>query len=84
MNRNTLVEFAASLSEEDLRFLFSRLSERLQGDMGEALEFLSHSKLIDPMLSVAKSADEVYNICDSLTEVLQKECKKRGIQTEHK
>lgn len=84
MNRNTLVEFAGSLSEDDLRFLNSRLAERLQGDVAEALEFMSHFKVVDSMFSAAKSAAEVYDICDSVTEVLQKECKKRGLQGERK
>lgn len=80
MNRNTLVEFAGSISEDDLRFLTSRLTERLQGDVAEALEFMSHFKVVDSMFSAAKSAEEVFNLCDSITEILQKECKKRGIQ----
>jgi len=82
MNRNTLVEFAGSISEDDLRFLSSRLTERLQGDVAEALEFMSHFKAVDSMFSAAKSTAEVYDICDSVTEVLQKECKKRGIQSQ--
>jgi hypothetical protein len=45
MNRNTLVEFAGSISEEDLRFLQTRLTERLQGDVAEALDFLSRCKI---------------------------------------
>ncbi len=80
LSRNALVEFANTLSEDDLRFLNSRLTERLQGDIAEALDFLSHYKAIDSVLSVAKTSNEVYNVCDQLTETLQKECKKRGVQ----
>jgi len=84
MSRNTIVEFVSSISEEDLRFLNTRLNERLQGDMAEALDFISHFKAMDAMFGSAKSADEVYNFCDSVTEVVQKECKKRGVQTERR
>lgn len=80
MNRNTLIEFAGSISEDDLRFLNARLVERLQGDVAEALEFMSHFKALDSMFSAAKSAEEVFDLCDGVTEVLQKECKKRGLQ----
>ena len=80
MNRNALIEFASSLSEDDLKFLSARLNERLSGDLAEALDFMSHYKVLDSQLSVAKSAYEVYNICDSVTEVLQKECRKRNLQ----
>ena len=80
MNRNILIEFASSLSEDDLKFLYTRLNERLSGDVAEALDFMSHYKALDSQLSVAKSAFEVYNICDSVTEVLHKECRKRNLQ----
>lgn len=79
MNRNTVVEFANTLSEEDLRFLVSRLSERLQGDVAEALDFMSHFKQIDNMLSSARTGDELLNLCDQMAEVLQRECKKKGL-----
>ena len=84
MNKNTGIEFVSSISDEDLRFLNSRLTERLQGDMGEALDFLSHFKAMDSILSAATSATEVYEICDTITEVLQKEYKKKNSQTERR
>lgn len=80
MNRNTLIEFVSSLSEDDLRFLSTRLIDRLENDLGEALDFMSHFKSIDSILSVTKSADEIFNVLDALTEVSQKECKKRNVQ----
>ena len=81
MNRNTIVEFLNSISEEDLKFLHQRLTERIGDDLGEALDFMSHFKAIDAVLSATKSADEIFNALDAITEVLQRECKKRGIQT---
>jgi hypothetical protein len=84
MNRNTIVEFVSSLSDEDLRFLNSRLTERLQGDIAEALDFISHFKAMDAICSAATSSDEVYNICDQIAEFLQKECKKKGIKQDRR
>ena len=80
MNRNTIIEFLNSISEDDLRFLNVRLTERIGDDLGEALDFMSHFKSIDAVLSVARSANEVFDILDAITDVLQKECKRRGIQ----
>lgn len=80
MNRNVLIEFSNSISDDDLKFLTSRLSEKLQGDMAEALEFMSHFKQMDTVLSAAKSGDEVFDLCEQVAEFLQRECKKRGVQ----
>ena len=84
MSKSVLVEFVSSSSDEELRFLNSRLTERLQGDIAEVLDFLSNNKTVDSILAAAKSADEVYSICDTLTECVQKEYKKRGVQTDKK
>lgn len=84
MSKSVLVEFVSSSSDEELRFLNSRLTERLQGDIAEVLDFLSNHKTVDSILAAAKSADEVYSICDTITECVQKEYKKRGVQTDKK
>lgn len=82
VNRNIVLEFVGSLSDEDLKFLTSRLTEKLQGDIAQALELMSQHKSIDNVFSAAKSADEVFNLCDFISEFLLKECKKRGLQLE--
>lgn len=80
MSRNIVVEFVSSISDDDLKFLTSRLTERLQGDIAEAVEFMSHYKQLDAVLATAKSADDIFEFCDQVTDVLQKECKRRGVQ----
>lgn len=80
MNRNVVVEFAASISEEDLRYIACRLSDRLQGDVAEALSIMGRSKAMDTLLSGAKSADDLYRMCDQIGEILWRECKKKGMK----
>jgi hypothetical protein len=77
--RSVVVEYVSSLSEEELRFLSVRLTERLSGDLAEALNMMSKSPRMDTILSSAGSADEVFTICDQIREVLAKECKKKGV-----
>lgn len=79
MNRTAVVEFANSISEEDMRVLTLKLSERYSGDLAEALEFMSNHKQMDAMLSNTHSADELYDLCDQIRDVLQRECRKRGV-----
>lgn len=79
MNKNTVVEYATQLSEEDLRWLTQRLTERLSGDLSEALNFMSKNKSMDNIFSSAKSAEELYDLCDQVRDLLQRECKKKGL-----
>lgn len=78
MNKNVVIEFANTLSEEDLRFLISRLNDDLQGDLDEAINFMSNSKPIDHILSSTKTAIDLYDACDQIAEILQRENRKRN------
>lgn len=78
MNKAAVVEFAGSISEEELYSLTNKLSERISGDLSEAVLFMSRYKAIDTILSSAKTAEEFYDLCDQIRDVLQKECKKRN------
>lgn len=78
MSKNTVVlEFANTLSEEDLLFVTSRLSDRMTGDLAEAVDFLSKDKQMDLLLSSAQSGDEFFETCDQIRDLFQKECKRR-------
>ena len=76
-----LAEFVANVSEEDLRFLASRLIDRYSNDLPEALNYLSTSSRIDAILSSSSSAGELFDYCDSIRDAVVRECKKRGIST---
>ena len=79
MNKNIVIEFAASISEEDLKWLTQRLSERFSGDLPEALNFMSKHKGMDNIFNAADSAKDLYDKCDEVQDVLHKECRKKGL-----
>lgn len=82
MNRDlksTVREFAISISDGELEMLTSRLTHGMSDDTSMALNFMSKYKNIDHLLSSAKSSEEFYNLCDSINETLQQECKKKGL-----
>jgi hypothetical protein len=77
--RNTVVEYTSTLSEEDLRWLTQRLSDRLVGDLPEALNYMSHSTKMDQYLGSANNSWELYDACDRIRDICTKECKRRGL-----
>lgn len=78
-HKTILVEYCGSLSDADLRFLGTRMTERYSGDLGEALNSLSKKPQIDNILGSARSADELYQLCDVIGDLLRKEAKKRKV-----
>ena len=72
-----LKEYAQRLSEDNLKFLNQRLSQRLGGDVAEALDFLSGVKEIDRWLSSAASNDEIYDMLDLVESALTAENDRR-------
>lgn len=77
--RNNVAEYATQLSDDELRWLGLRLTERLGGDLGEAVEFLSKNEKIDAYLKTTNTADELFEATERIREVVTKECKKRGL-----
>jgi len=79
-DQKTIVsEYISSLSEEKLDFLNTRLTEKFLGDVPAALEELSKDKKVDSLLSNCSSAEEIFSILDNIKDLLQKECKKKGL-----
>ena len=76
-HKTVLVEYVASLSDEDLRFLGSRLTEKFGGDLAAALNLMSNRQSIDGILGAARGAEEVYQLCDVIRDIVVRECKKR-------
>ncbi len=77
--RNTVAEYAASLSEDELRFLLLRLNERLSGDLPEALNIMSRSPKMDALLQSTESAFELFDMLEKIRDVFAKEGKKKGV-----
>lgn len=77
-NPETIIkEYVSSLNEEDLRFLFSRLSERMSGDLGEAINHMDKCNDIAKWFHTAKNSDEFYSMIDKISKVIEKEHNKR-------
>jgi hypothetical protein len=76
--RASVVEFVSTLSDEEVRFVASRLGDRYAGDMADALTYLGNKPAVDNILSSAANADELFDYCDGIREVAYKEIKRRA------
>lgn len=70
-------DYVAKLSEDNLKFLNSRLGQRLSGDLPEALNFLSGNHEMDRYLAAAKTCNELYDIADQLELAVDREYDRR-------
>lgn len=70
-------EYIATLSDSDLRYLAGKLTDKLQGDLPEALDYLGRNRMSDSILSSAKSAEELYDICDQMGQMFWQEWERR-------
>lgn len=76
--RASVVEFVSTLSDEEVRFVATRLGDRYAGDMSEVLNYLSGKPQVDVILGSATNADEFFDYCDGVREVAYKEIKRRA------
>jgi hypothetical protein len=74
----TLKEYVKQLSDDSLYFLSVRFSQVLCGDRAEIADFLSTNRMMDNWLSGAISAEEWFNMVDSIGDYVKKEISKRG------
>jgi hypothetical protein len=77
--RIAVVEYAAALSEDELRMLTARLTDRFTNDLPEALEVMSRSTHMDAVLASTRTANELYDMCDKIRDVFSKECRRKGL-----
>lgn len=73
-----LKEFCVKLSDDNLRFLHGRLSQRLGGDLAEAVDFLGGIREIDKWFSSASSCSDFYDMVDQVFFAVNKEHEKRS------
>lgn len=74
-----LREYAVNLNDDDLLYLYDRLSTRFAGDFSDVLNFLSKNHKMDRYLSSTTSGEELFNILDSLTEQIRAVINKRNL-----
>lgn len=77
--RAIVVEYISSLSEdEDVRFLYQRLSDKFTGDLPAALDEMSKNAKMDNLLASCNSASELFDLLDRIRDVLSKDIKKKS------
>lgn len=70
-------DYLSRLPDDGLKFLSSRLGQRLQGDLAEAIDYLSRAPEMDRWLSSAKGAPEFYDMLDTVARLLDREYNRR-------
>lgn len=73
----SLKEYFYRLSDENLKVLHSRLNFRYSGDIPEVLNYICNNKDMDRWLGNASSAIDLYNMVDTMHDIVNKEYQKR-------
>jgi len=74
---DTIKEYVRKLTDDDLRFLHMRLSQRIGSDLAEAIDLLQRNAEVDHWLSLSKSATDFYDMIDAVDVAVQNEVKRR-------
>ena len=77
--KTVVTEYANSLSDEELKWLTTRFTERLSGDLADALNVISKNKKIDAILGSVEGAESLFEMCDQIRDTLQQLCRKKGL-----
>jgi hypothetical protein len=71
-NDGFVKEYVRSLSDDDLRFVGSRLQQNLCGDLCEVLNFLSRTKELDRYLAGAEDYSEFFRSIEYIAECVDR------------
>jgi hypothetical protein len=66
-SNSVLKEYVSSLSYKELLFIKTRFSQRVGGDLGEAVNFISKNEEMDKWLLSAEGAEDFYQMIDVLS-----------------
>ena len=72
-----LKEYCAKLSDDNVKFLQARLSQRISSDLSEATEFLGSFREIDKWLCSAADVNQFYDMIDTVQYAVQREHERR-------
>lgn len=72
-----LKEYVGRLNTDSLKYLSSRLENRIGSDLAEALDAMSTCNDLDRLLSSAKSCEQLYDHIDLVQEYVDRELQKR-------
>lgn len=77
--KNFVTDYALDLSDDNIRYLTARLTDRYQGDLDESVNCMSQCPEMDEMLLSCTSATAFFNMCDNIRDIMSKECKRRNL-----
>jgi hypothetical protein len=66
-SNSVLKEYVSSLSYKELLFIKTRFSQRVGGDLGDAVNFVSKNEEMDKWLLSAECAEDFYQMLDVLS-----------------
>ena len=72
-----LKEYVTRISDDDLKFLNSRISQKLSGDVPEALNLMAQSPDIDKLMRDQPNGEALYETLDALQQFLERESLRR-------
>jgi uncharacterized protein YqgV (UPF0045/DUF77 family) len=71
-------ECVKKVSDEDLKYLSSRLSQRLGGDLGEAMSLIQERyPELNKLLTNTPNCDDLYNTIDIIDQQIQEVANKK-------
>jgi hypothetical protein len=70
---NMVRNYIQKLSNADLLWVYTRLHDRLGGDVAEAVQFMSKTNEMDRWLSTSQSATELYDMIDLVYDQISKD-----------
>lgn len=82
-NGTFLKDYCQKLSDDNVRFLYGRLTQRLGGDLAEAVDFLSEFRDVDRWLTGAEDFEEFYDAIDQLHSAVEREHERRMRMSSH-
>jgi len=74
---DAIKDYVRGLNDEEWRFIQARLTQRLSGDLGEAIVLMEKTPEVDRFLGGALSATDYYNRLDHIEAIVQGDSKRR-------
>ncbi len=83
IKESVIKEFLSNNSDDEIRYLGMRLTERLQDDLAEVFNFIGKSSArnvaIDEMFGSTTTANELYDCCDAFQDLLCEDAARRKV-----
>lgn len=76
-NIDVLKEYTRRLSDDEIKFLNMRFSNKLSGDEAEAIDFISRNEEMNKFLGSASNSSDFFEILNQIDAYIQQETKKR-------